>query len=247
MTTKIRRFWSTSKRFRIMLTLELAVMLPAAALIYVNFAHVKSIKRDKNVEAAIHRDFQYMLSVSEKRLDQKIYSMAEQIRDRFPSPDADNEAQKAKQLDLALSKNPLVSHAFLFDDEKGLLFRSQSQQMTAGYFSAEHDRLSETFRGWFGMEGKAVWEGMYKKIPACSGYAEPVKRPAASGYLCTVFFTFPQLSKDRTVFGGVSFDPDYLRQNFFPEMLDELVTTQKVTEDRGNPLAMALYPSEPEG
>jgi len=33
MDSKTKRFWSRNKRFRLMLTLELAVMLPAAALI----------------------------------------------------------------------------------------------------------------------------------------------------------------------------------------------------------------------
>jgi hypothetical protein len=66
-----------------MLTLELAVMLPAAALIYVNFHHLKSIKRDKQMEAAIHRDFQQMLAISEKRINQKIYTMTEEARAFF--------------------------------------------------------------------------------------------------------------------------------------------------------------------
>ena len=37
-------------RFRLVLTLGLAVVLPALTLIYVNFKHVKSIQRDKKVE-----------------------------------------------------------------------------------------------------------------------------------------------------------------------------------------------------
>src|SRR5258706_10500283 len=125
MTTKRRRFWSGSKRFRLMVTLELAVMLPAAALIYVNFHHLESLKRDKNVEATIHRDFQYMLSVSEKKINDKIYTMAEEMRDVFPYQDSDTELDKGGKLELILSKNPWLAHAFLFDADKGLLFRSQ--------------------------------------------------------------------------------------------------------------------------
>jgi len=64
--------------------------------------------------------------------------------------------------------------------------------------------------------------------------------------MTTAFFTFPQLSKNRLVFGGVSFDPDYLKQTFFPEMFEELVA-QKMSEDRGNQLAMMVYPSDHDG
>src|SRR5690348_9267121 len=59
MRSRRRKFWSHDNRFRVMLTLGLAVLLPAVALIYVNFHHLESIQRDKKVEALIHRDFQY--------------------------------------------------------------------------------------------------------------------------------------------------------------------------------------------
>jgi signal transduction histidine kinase len=46
--------------------------------------------------------------------------------------------------------------------------------------------------------------------------------------------------------GGVSFDPNYLKNTFFPEMLDELIT-QKLSEDKGDPLAMMVYPIDFQG
>jgi hypothetical protein len=191
MTTKGKKFWSRNKRFRLMLTLELAVMLPAAALIYVNFHHLKSIKRDKNVEATIHRDFQYMLSVSEKKINDKIYTMTEEMREAFPPPDADTELDKGRKLELILSKSPWLAHVFLFDAEKGLLFRSQPQQMTDRYFREEHDRLSEMYRGWFGMEGKMLCDGMHNKSRAITCYGGQVNRAGGFGFMTTAFFTFP--------------------------------------------------------
>jgi signal transduction histidine kinase len=229
-----------------MLTLELAVMLPAAALIYVNFHHLESIKRDKNVEATIHRDFQYMLSVSEKKINDKIYTMTEEMREAFPPPDADTELDKGRKLEIILSKNPWLAHVFLFDAEKGLLFRSQPQRMTDQYFREEHDRVSEMYRGWFGMDGKMLCDGIHNKSRAITCYGGPVKRAGGFGFMTTAFFTFPQLAKDRVVLGGISFDSDYLKQTFFPEMFEELVA-QKMSEDRGNQLAMMVYPSDHDG
>lgn len=234
-----RKFWGGNKRVRLILTLELAVMLPAAALIYVNFHHLESIKRDKLVEATIHRDFQYMLSVSEKKINDKIYTMAEEMREVFPSPDTDTESDKSRKLELILSKTPSLAHVFLYDADKGLLFRSQPQQMTDRYFHEEHDRVSEMYRGWFGMDGKALCDGMQNKSRAITCYGGPVRRAGGFGFMTTAFFTFPQLSRDRVVLGGISFDPDYLKQTFFPEMFEELVA-QKMSEDRGNPLAMMV-------
>ena len=246
MKSNRRKFWSGNKRFRLMLTLELAVMLPAAALIYVNFHHLESIKRDKNVEASIHRDFQYMLAVSEKKINDKIYTITEGMRDVFPSPDTGTELDKGRKLELVLSNSPWLAHAFLFDAEKGLLFRSQPQKMTDRYFREEHDHLSEMYRGWFGMEGKMICDGMHKKNRAITFYGEQFERTGGYAFVTTAFFTFPQLSKDRIVFGGVSFDPDYLKQTFFPQTLEELVA-QKLIEDPGNQLTMMVYPSDHDG
>ena len=71
---RLRKFWSGNNRIRLMLTLELAVMLPAAALIYLNFDQLKSLKRDKVLEAAIHSDFHQMLAIAEKQINHKAYT-----------------------------------------------------------------------------------------------------------------------------------------------------------------------------
>ena len=245
MKAKKNRFWSHDNRFRLMLTLGLAVLLPAAALIYVNFNHVKSIQRDKKVEAIIHRDFQYVLAVSEKRLNKKAYAMVEEVRGCFPSPDDDTET-KAKKLDLILSKSPWLSHVFLFDREKGMVFRSQPQQMGAKDFHQEHDQTAESFSGWFGLESKMMVEGMHRKTRPFNWYTSKTKRDGAELYMTNAFFVLPEVPRDRVVMGGVSFDPRYLKETFFPEMLDESIT-KNLTEEKGERLAMMVYPSDDEG
>ena len=245
MQTKSRKFWR-SNRFRLMLTLELAVMLPALALIYFNFHHVQSIKRNRKVEALIHRDFQYVLAVSEKKINQKIYSLTDEVRDLFPSPDTDTDAEKERKLDLILAKRPWLAHVFLFDAEKDLLFRSQPQQMGDKDFREEHERLTVMYRGWFSLEGKMLMEELHKKNRPITCYGGPAKRAGGYVYMTTALFPLPPLSQDRLVLGGASFDPDYLKQTFFPEMLDELIT-QKLREDKGDRLAMMVYPVDYEG
>jgi signal transduction histidine kinase len=227
-----------------MLTLGLAILLPAAALIYVNYYHLKSIQRDKKVEAIIHRDFQYALAVSEKKLNQKAYSMTEDVRAQFPSPDV-SEPDKEKQLDLILAKNPWMAHVFLFDGEKGLVFRSQPKQLNDNYLCREHDNLKETFSGWFGMEGKMLVEGMHKKSRPITWYTSQTKRSDGENYMTTAFFSLPQASAEQVVLGGATFDPNYLKQTFFPQILDELIG-QKLTEDKAERLTMMVYPVESE-
>ena len=244
MSTTKRRFWS-NKPFQMML-IALAVVLPAAALIYLNFDHLKSLKRGKKVEATIHRDFQYVLSVSEKKINERIYSMAEEARDFFPASDVASEVERGKALDLILSKSPWITHAFLYEPDRGMLFRSQPQQMCDRIVRAEHDHLNEMFSGWFGIEAKMMCEGMRKKARPLMFHQEPVKRADGYGFMTTAFFTFPQLPRERVVLGGISFDPDYLKRTFFPEMFDESIA-QRISEDRDDQLAMTVFPTEFEG
>ena len=241
---KRRKFLGGFNRFRLMLTLGLAVLLPAAALIFVNFLELRSFERDKVLEATIHRSFQEMLAMSEKKIDKKALTMVEEARDLFPSPDT-NDQEKAAKLDALLTKSPWLTHAFLFD-EKGFVIRSQPQQMSDEYVRKEHDRMAESFRGWFSMEAKSLVERIQKKTRPIEFYPDQTRRSDGPAYLATAAFVLPQLSRDRVVLGGVSFDPCYLKQTFFPEMLAEIVN-EKLSDKSGNQIAVMIYPAEYEG
>ena len=240
---RLRKFWSGHNRIRLMLTLELAVMLPAAALIYINFYHLKSIKRDKVLEAAIHGDFHQMLAISEKQINQKAYKLTEEARASFPSPDADSQSDKVRKLDAILSKRPWLAHVYLFDAEQGLLFRSQPQRMSDPYFREEHQRVAKMLGGWFALEAKETLEEIHKRARGITWYPERSKSVDGYAFRTSALFSLPQQPKERVAFGGLSFDPGYLKQTFFPKMLEELIA-YKLGEDGGNPLAMIVYPAD---
>jgi signal transduction histidine kinase len=168
--------------------------------------------------------------------------MTEEVKGLFPSPDTDTDQEKERKLDFILAKSPWLAHVFLFDVENRFLLRSQPQQMSDPYFLEEHQYLAKMFPEWLGKEAKRMVELMHRQERMMS-YGEQAKRAGGYAYITTAFFVFPQLSKDRIVMGGASFDPNYLKQAFFPEMLDELIT-QKLSEDKGYRLAMIVYPAE---
>src|SRR5262249_18692978 len=208
-------------------------------------AHVKSISRDKKVEASIHRDFQRMLADSETHINDKFYETAEGVRDLFPSPDGDAD-EKARKLDLILSQHPWLTHVFLFEADKGTVLRSQPQLMSDKYIRAEHEEMTQLFGGWFGMEGKILCAGMREKAHPISWYPGQAKRADGDAYEVTAFFTLPQLPVNRVVLGGACFDPDYLKQTFFPEMLEELIG-QQLTDKSGYQPALSVFPSDNQG
>ena len=237
------RLLSGNTRWRLFLTLGLAVVLPALALVYVSFQHVKSIQRDKKVEALIHRDFQYVLSISEKRMAQKTNSLVEQARDLFPQ-DIDTEADKRKKLDELLKQAPWFSHVFIYDadkDEKPLIVETQAKVN-----EPERERLSRMYGGWFGMEGHQMVEQINKKTKRLVWWSGETEGPNGLTYSTTAFFTFPSLPRSRAVFGGASFDTSYLKESFFPGVLDELIS-KKLREKQEESGAETLHELTPQG
>lgn len=235
------KLFSGNTRSRLFLTLGLAVVLPALSLVYVSFRHVKSIQRDKKVEALIHRDFQYILSITEKRINQKTNSLVEQARNNFPR-DKDSEADKRNKLNELLAQAPWLSYAFIFDGdkgEKGLVIQAQPKV-------AAHDleRMTKMYGGWFGIDGHEMALHIHKKTRRMQWYSGESESPNGPVYNTTAFFTFPDLPKTRPVLGGVVFDTNYLKETFFPVLLDELIS-KKLSDPMETSVADMLHELTP--
>ena len=243
MKLKQRKLLGGFNRFRLMLTLGLAVLLPAAALIFLNFSQLRAFERDKVLEATIHRDFQEWLAISEKKINKKAYTMADEARKEFPSPDAP-QSEKEKKLDQILAENGWITHVMMFD-ERGFTFRTQPGQMNDKYVRDEHEKMFESYKGWFGMEGMEVIETIHKKSRMINFYNGNAKRANGEVFVSTALFALPDVSDNRVVFGGITFDPCYLRTSFFPGLLDQALK-ERTTEQGGNPMAMIVFPSDME-
>jgi signal transduction histidine kinase len=241
MKLKKQKFLGEFYRYRLIITLGLAVLLPAAALIYVNFSQLQAFKRDKFLEATIHRDFQESLAIDEKQMTKRILAKVEEARELFPSPDADEGAKEA-QLNEILGQCYCFTHAFLFD-EHGMVFQTQPSQITDKYVRDEHDYMEDTFRTWFtSKEGKSEVQFINKRAHHIAFNGDSTKRADGSTYLYTAFFVLPEVSTDRVVIGGVTFDPCYMKSNFLPEMLDSFL--KEKSEQGGNQIAMMIFPWE---
>ena len=243
MDLKPRKLLRSFNRFRLVITVGLTVLLPAAALIFVNFNQLREFERDKVLEAAIHRDFQEILAMTEKKMNKKAYLMSEEVRDAFPSPDLEQQ-DRDKKLQQILASRPWLNHVFLYD-EKGFDLQTQPQCMEDAFIREEHQHMVESYRGWFGMEGKSMVAALHKKTRPFMFYTGPVKRKGGELYGATALFVPPNTSKDQLVLAGATFDPVYLKQSFFPQTLEEAVSSS-LKDDGGNKRAMILYPFEPE-
>jgi len=214
----------TNARTRLMLILQLAVILPAATLVILSARHLQKFQRDRAVEAAIERDFSQVLAISEKQINHKAYGLADDIRSQFPSPgDACSET-----FDRILSSHPEVAHLMVFNPESGFLFRSQPYRLkeNAG-FREESEYMSKMMEGWWKLEydefSKKLLKMEEKSTPY---YFDPmwVQRGDKHVYTATAIFLRTDKQTGRHAIAGVTFDGDYLRDQFFPQTLDEVMS-----------------------
>lgn len=241
--SKKRKFLGSLNRFRLVLTLGVALLLPAAGLIYTNFRQLEKFERNKALEAAIHRDFQDMLGITEKRMNKKIYGMVEDVRGMYPSPDADQLEKEAK-LEQILQKTQDISDVFYFDD-KALIVHSQRRNMDDKYYRQQHENFAKDYGIWFKEQGHEMREMMRKRNRPLF-YAGPAKREYGDGFIVTVVFELPKTEKDRVVFAGFTVDDLYLKKCFFPGALKEAIS-DKMSDQGGNRIAMMIFPADIEG
>lgn len=215
------RQWSERPRI---LVLMLAVMLPAAALIAFSVIHLRHIQRDKAIEAAFQIDYQQVLAIAEKQIDAHVYEMAEEARGKFPNIDGSDE------LDSFLAKHPHIAHAFLWTGKGELTFRSQASRMRDRQFCADSQTLSSNFPAWVDLEGKPLsdklrmFEAKEGKHLFFDNYW--LTRGDKMQYLSMVLFQPQGSTPEHPALAGFIYDPDYLKNTFFPQALNEVLPDQ---------------------
>lgn len=238
---KTKRRWN--ERTRLILTLELAVVLPAAVLVIMSARHLVHLQRDRGVEALIERDFSQVLAISEKQFNRKAYEQLDDIRGGFPA----GEMTCAETLDRLLVAHPYAAHLFVYDPDHGMVFRSQPHRLkTDPSFKAEADELSTMGEGWLRMEFKDLAEKMTKLEKKGTPYyvfANWVSRGEKHLYQPVALFARTDQATGKKVIGGIAFDAEYIRDRFLPEML-ETVMSRTITQEQGdsNQCAMMVHP-----
>src|SRR5580704_6773528 len=227
-----------NERTRLMLTLELAVVLPAAALVILSAIHLETIQRDRGVQAAFQRDFSQVLAISEKEMNQKAYELVDDVRDQFPS----SGAACTETMDRILATHPYVAHLFIYDPAVGLVFRSQPNRANSPEFRPEHDYLYSMFNSWIQVEYADMEKDLEEKARKGrrSAFSDLVPRGEKHAYVAGQVFLTGGAGEKKAI-AGMVFDADYLHDQFFPEMLSEVLSHQEEKGER-NHVAMMLRP-----
>ncbi|HEX8799005.1 MAG TPA: HAMP domain-containing sensor histidine kinase [Terriglobales bacterium] len=218
---QIRR-WSERTR---MLVLMLAVVLPATGLVVAFANHLRSIQREKGIEAVIQREYEHLLAIAEKRIAERAYEMNQAAMAKFPDVD------HPEQLESFLAANPDIAHAFLWKGEGKLAFQSQPRRTSDPEFRDEGKRLASTVQNWFDLSSKE-YALKLKKFEASEGRKVYITSNwIAKGdkwqYQSVVLFVPRGTTSDHPALAGFAYDADYLANTFFPQALNAVLPNQE--------------------
>jgi signal transduction histidine kinase len=227
-------------RRRMIWGLELAVILPAAALVILSALHLKSIQRDRSVEAAFQLDFSHVLVIAEKHINQKAYALADDVRLQFPSPNM----ACAVTLDQVLAQFPYIAHVFVFSPDGSVVFRSQPDGLKDAGFRDEADDLHHMLDTWGKIEYKELMEEVVmgeKKGQNYHIFYNRAPRGEKRMYQPVNLFMLRDQAGHETV-AGMAFDADYVKDKFFPQVLDTLLSRNEAEgSSEKNPAVLMVH------
>lgn len=235
--------WRLTDRTRTLLTLELAIVLPAAALMAFSIYNLKHMQHSEAVEAVMQREFNNVLGYAQKKSWEKAYHLVLPIREEFPGPDSGSQV-KAK-LDRILSDHPEFSYAAFYDKKTDTLVTDMQpghdkDLIICGYTQDEMNLLAK----WLPLDaGHMVSDlrNMERENELVMFFGDWNHKQHA--YWNVAYFIPPSVPQDREVLGLVAFDPEYLRQTFMPAMMKDVLTSKKgLKADDANPPVMMIRP-----
>jgi signal transduction histidine kinase len=238
--------WRLTERTRTLLTLELAIVLPAAALMGFSHWNLMHIQRTEALEAAIQRDFLHVLKIAEHKSWEKANDLLTPVRKEFPNPDERRSEIEAK-LEGILSEHPELEYAVLYDKQNHLFLSStQPRRAHDEDFCMRAEDSINMVQSWLSIDAEDMVPPLRKMVEEDEppvqfhGGWDLQKQPHT--YSAYAFFLPPDVSKDRVALGMVKFDQDYLRNIFFPAMMKDILNSKTAVLRSDNTPVMMIHP-----
>jgi signal transduction histidine kinase len=241
--------WRLTGRTRTLLTLELAIVLPAAALMGFSIWNLKHLQHSGGFEAAIQRELSHVLKIAEKKTWHNAIDLVMPVRAAFPNPDEDRSSIKAG-LERVLSGHPEFAYALLYDKKNNLLLsRIQPARDHDQQFCASTQEIINMGSTWIPIEAsqlakhvRAMAEKDEDPVGFTGGWS---LQDNQHSYWNIAYFVPPGVPKDRATLAVVAFDDDYLRKDLLPTMMkDVLASKNNVPEIEANPPVMMIHPAK---
>ena len=234
--------WRLTDRTRTLLLMELAITLPALALMGFSVWNLKHIQRDKQIEAAIQRDLQYVLKGVEHKAWDKGAALVTPLQKEFPTADNPDEA-KAK-LGQLLSAHPEFAYAILYDKKTNrFISREQPARENEPNFCAMADETINATAKWLPLDAGSLAESLRmmekKDDQGLIFMGDWSNSGGVRNYTSLVTFVPSNTPQDRVAIGMLAFDSDFLKAHFFPNIIKDSLANKNGT--MSNPPAITLH------
>jgi signal transduction histidine kinase len=216
----------------------LAVMLPAAALVIASVVYLRHIQRDKIFDNSIKMEYQQTLALAERRIDDRAFEIAE--KDQAAFPDVDD----SDGLDAFLRAHPDITHAFIWAGKGQMTFRSQPDRMSDPEFRESSKRLADGMEIWWDLESQEHIEKIKAFEAAEMRHVYISYETRTQGdktlYESFVYFIPRGSNPDHPAIAGFGYDEDYLRNKFFPTVLQQVMPVTSQNDHMHPQLAMTV-------
>jgi signal transduction histidine kinase len=238
--------WRLADRTKMLLKLELALTLPALALMAFSIWNLKHIQRDRAIEAAFQRDFTYVLKIAEKKSWIKANQYLEPIRKEFPRP---GDKDVKGKLDEILADHPELDYAVLYDKNTSTyVTRMQTVAERGPDFCSFTQTDFNEIQGWLPTQASYLIDHIHGMMEMGEDY--PVVfygnwewKKDKHIYSNEAFFSPPGTPKDDQTIALVAFNQDYLQNTFFPTIMKEVLNSKSnAFRNDVNPPAMMIHP-----
>jgi signal transduction histidine kinase len=242
--------WKLTDRTKMLLKLELALTVPAVALMAFGVWNLKRLQRNQFIEAAIQRDFRSFLKIAEKKSWMKVDDLVEPARKEFPNVN-DGAAKIKAGLDDILRKHPEFAYAIVYDKNCHVMVSAiqPNREHDEDFWDGAQESINKA-TNWLPIESLTMAEhlrGLAEKGDDYLFYGGWSHRHRHPVYSNMAYFLPPGLGKEEAGLALLSFDEDYLRDKFFPEIIKDVLNSNssRLRGDTNPPAIMVHRPMDP--
>lgn len=228
--------WKLTDRTKMLLKLELAITLPAVALMCFSIWNLKRFQRDQYIEAAIQRDFRMVLHIAEKKSWMKIDDLVEPVRKEFPNVN-ESETQIKSDLDRILREHPEFTYAIMYDKNCHVFVSAiqPNREQDQDFWEGSQESIN-SIMSWLPLHAAQMADELRMMEEKGDHYGFEggwTVRHRHHVYMNRAYFLPPGLGKEEAGLALVAFDENYLRDRFVPEIIKEVLNS-KSSKPRGD-------------
>jgi signal transduction histidine kinase len=223
--------WRLTDRTKMLLKLELAITLPAVALMAFGIWNLKSLQRDKSIEATFQQNFRHLLMIADDRTWDKANELIEPARKRFPNVN-EGETKIKEDLNRILRENPQFAYAIVYDKNCHLMVSAiqPNREHDEDFWEHAQDAINSA-GSWLPLQAVTMADHlrmMGEKDMHYGIYGEWTSRHRRHVYANEVFFIPPGVGKEEAALALLSFDQDYLQERFFPAVIKDVLNSKTI-------------------